>query len=60
VRRTPDGRILTVQCHLEELAVSHEWGRVLIRTFVQAAATGEPMGGLNVGARLASPSSGPP
>jgi putative glutamine amidotransferase len=43
---SPDGRILTMQCHLEELAVSHEWGRVLIRAFVQAAATGEPMGSL--------------
>jgi putative glutamine amidotransferase len=39
-----DGRILTMQCHLEELAVSHEWGRLLIRAFVQAAATGEPIG----------------
>ena len=33
-----DGRILTVQCHPEELTAA--WSRALFRAFVQAAATG--------------------
>jgi putative glutamine amidotransferase len=40
---SPDGRILTLQCHPEEL-VSHDWTHALFRAFVHAAATGEPIG----------------
>src|SRR5438309_3645386 len=49
-----DGRILTLQCHPEDL-VSNEWTHTLFRAFAQAAAAGEPIGA--VGARRASPSS---
>jgi len=38
-----DGRILTVQCHPEDL-VSDDWTHLLFRAFVQAAATGEAIG----------------
>ena len=47
-----DGRILTLQCHPEDL-VSHEWTHTLFRAFVQAAAAGDPIGTLR--ARPAPP-----
>ncbi|MBO0837792.1 MAG: gamma-glutamyl-gamma-aminobutyrate hydrolase family protein [Actinobacteria bacterium] len=37
-----DGRILTVQCHPEELAL--KWSRALFRAFVDAAASDSPIG----------------
>lgn len=37
-----DGRILTVQCHPEELA--QKWSRALFRAFVEAAAGDSPIG----------------
>jgi putative glutamine amidotransferase len=48
---SPDGRILTVQCHPEELVFSAEWSRLLFRAFVQAAVTGGPIGSGSVGAK---------
>ncbi|HEY7201717.1 MAG TPA: gamma-glutamyl-gamma-aminobutyrate hydrolase family protein [Candidatus Dormibacteraeota bacterium] len=48
---SPDGLVLTVQCHPEELA-AHEWARGLFRFFVRLAArqaagqaAGQPVGG---------------
>jgi gamma-glutamyl-gamma-aminobutyrate hydrolase PuuD len=41
---SPDGLILSLQCHPEELVFSVEWSRLLFRAFVQAAATGQPIG----------------
>ena len=38
-----DGRILTLQCHPEDL-VSHGWTHTLFRAFAHAAAAGEPIG----------------
>ena len=46
-----DGRILTVQCHPEELVFSNQWSPLLFRAFVRAAATGDPIGGGPVGAK---------
>ena len=42
---SPDGRVLTVQCHPEELVFSNQRSPLLFRAFVRAAATGEPIGG---------------
>ena len=41
---SPDGRILTMQCHPEELVFGTEWSPALFRAFAQAAASGEPIG----------------
>ena len=35
---TPDGLVLTVQCHPEELTAGHAWARALFRDFVVTAA----------------------
>ena len=40
---SPDGLVLTVQCHPEELTVTHEWARQLFRSFVASAAGRAPI-----------------
>jgi len=41
---SPDGRILTMQCHPEGLVFGTDWSPMLFRAFVHAAAAGEPIG----------------
>ena len=44
---SPDGLVLTVQCHPEELTAGHEWARGLFRAFVLIAArrSAQPVSG---------------